>query len=252
MRLHPIHPVHCKFPYNNQVSCFQAKVKKQHVAQKGWITATNARVSNNRKSNVTPVIVDDSVVTPLNVISAGDALYREKASASPDLSDSKPPSPPPSVWKVPEYVPPQWKPDKHSDPLRDNRHFRLNNDVVLEQRKRPTTPFNQLRNPVVSTPVKLKNQYMNQHVSKTTHLLKDSDPNLLADVPLKFSEKPDNRAQAASSSPYSTITGLPSFFKSSTETNGREIPQKTYSLFGPEEPNRVLFQPIFQNNVHVS
>lgn len=188
----------------------------------------------------------------MNVISPGDALYREKASGSPDLSDGKPPSPPPSVWKVPEYVPPRWNPDKHGEQIRDNRHFRLNNDVVFEQRKRPSTPFNQLRNPVVSTPVKLKNQYMNQHVSKNTHHLKDSDPNLLADVRLKFSEKPDNRAQAAASSPYSNITGLPSFFKSSTETNGREMPQKTYSLFGPEEPNRVLFQPIFQNNIHVS
>lgn len=224
-----------------------------NAGQKGtWITPSNSRTS--RKSSVTPVTVNDSVVTPLDSISPGDALYREKASASPDLSDSKPPSPPPSVWKVPEYVPPRWNPDKHSDSLKDSQggHFRLNNDVVLEQRKRPSTPFNQLRNPVVSSqPVKLKNQYMNQHVAKSTRSLKESDPNLLADVPLKFSEKPDNRAQAAAS-PYSNITGLPSFFKSSTETNGRDAPQKTYSLFGPEEPNRVLFQPIFQNNIHVS
>lgn len=203
---------------------------------------------------MTQVVVSDSVVTPLNVISAGDALYREKASASPDLGESKPPSPPPSVWKVPEYVPPRWNPDKRNNHLKDNRHFRLNNDIVLEQRKRPSTPFNQLRNPVVSTSVKLKNQYMNQHVVKNVHPLKDSDPNLLADVPLKFAEKPDNRAQAAASaSPYSNITGLPSFFKSSTEANGRDMPaQKTYSLFGPEEPNRVLFRPVFPNNIHVS
>ena len=193
------------------------------------------------------------MVTPLNVITAGDALYHEKPSISPDSCEGKPPSPPPSVWKVPEYVPPQWNPDKHGVKGNQNRCCeRLNNDVILEQRKRPSTPFNQLRNPVVPNQVKLKNQYMNQDMSKSNVSQKDSDPNLLADVPSKFMEKPDNRTQA-SASPYANITGLPSFFKSSAETNGMDLPhQKTYSLFGPEEPNRVLFQPIFQGNFPAS
>ncbi|XP_046846815.1 stress response protein NST1-like [Xenia sp. Carnegie-2017] len=210
----------------------KTKFKKTHVPQKGWTIATNSRVSNTRKCN--PVLVNDSVVTPLNIITAGDALYREKASVSPDSCESKAPSPPPSVWKVPEYVPPRWNPEKQND----------------HKISRPTTPFNQLYNPVMLTPSKLKNEFMNQHINKSS--LKDSDPNLLIDTPVKFSGKMDNRDQAAASSPYSNISGLPSFFKSPTEGNGRDSPQKTYSLFGPEEPNRVLFQPIFQNNIHVS
>ena len=219
-----------------------------HVPQIGWTIATNSRVSNTRKCN--PALVTDSVVTPLNIITAGDALYREKASVSPDSCESKAPSPPPSVWKVPEYVPPRWNPEKQSDHTNIKVPFRLNNDVILERRKRPTTPFNQLYNPVMLPPSKLKNEFMNQHINKSS--LKDSDPNLLIDTPVKFSGKMDNRDQAAASSPYSNISGLPSFFKSPTEGNGRDSPLKTYSLFGPEEPNRVLFQPIFQNNIHVS
>ncbi|WP_411027344.1 hypothetical protein, partial [Salmonella sp. s54925] len=103
-------------------------------------------------------------------------------------------------------------------------------------------------------PVKFKNQYMNQDVSKSNITPKESDPNLLVpDLPSKFVGKPDNRRTQQSASPYSNITGLPSFFKSSTDTNGMDLPQqKTYSLFGPEEPNRVLFRPIFQGNLHAS
>lgn len=217
------------------------------IQKSGCVTPSNARITSSRKPTVA------SVVTPLNVPAAGDALYHEKPSISPESCDGKPPSPPPSVWKVPEYVPPQWNPGKHGDRAKANQNRcseRLNNDVILEQRKTPSTPFNQLRNPVMSNQVKFKNQYMNQDKSKSNVTLKDSDPNLLADVPSKFMEKPDNRTQA-STSPYSNITGLPSYFKSSTETNGIDLTQeKTYSLFGPEEPNRVLFQPIFQGNLH--
>ena len=224
--------------------------------QKGtWITPSSGRSPTNRKPTL-PVVLNDSVVTPLNVISPSDALYREKPLASPDSNGPRAPSPPPSVWKVPEYVPPQWHPeDKCTERVKQksNRSSeRLNNDVVLEQRKRPT-PLNQLRNPVVPAPAKLKNQYMNQDVSKCNITPKDSDPNLLVDAPMKFSYKPDNRLthQSTTSSPYSAITGLPSFFKSPTESNSLDLAQqKTYSLFGPEEPNRVLFQPIFQGNLH--
>ncbi|PFX24751.1 vicilin-like seed storage protein At2g18540 isoform X2 [Stylophora pistillata] len=147
-------------------------------------------------------------------------------------SEGEPSTPPPSVWKVPEYVEPKWNPGKpESKP--DLKKTRLNNDIVCVKVK-PEPPFNQLHNPVYNSQSFKKNQFMNQNPEKSLapSETKSSSP------PTKVMEKPDNRFNT-----YSSFSGLDllSHLKEDGKLNS-DTDVRSYSLFGPDEPNSAIFR----------
>lgn len=155
------------------------------------------------------------------------ALTRERASSE---SNDTSPSPPPSVWKVPEYVEPKWNPgDSHKDDLNTTK---LNNDVVFKKSK-VTAPFNQLYNPVHSDQSFCKNQYMNQEKC-LPELATGHSYALLKDI-----DKPDNRQHGDY---YSSFSGLPNILSQMKQVQSEEQQTKSYSLFGGDQPNSSVFR----------
>ena len=158
-----------------------------------------------------------------------------------DSSESDQPSPPPSVWKVPEYVEPKWnpgKPEKEQATKRPPKETRLNNDVVREK-VRPETPFNQLHNPVhISTSQSsMKNQLMNQEKCCVAPHEPEVDQRFSV---LKDLDKPDNRQ----SRPYSSFSGLPNLLSQLKRKDKVPAEGKAYTLFGPNEPNSSIFRSL--------
>ena len=170
----------------------------------------------------------------LNVVS----LARQRSLS--DGSESDAPTPPPSVWKVPEYVEPKWNPGKPENgspiPKRPLKETRLNNDVVREK-VRPEAPFNQLHNPVhaTTTPSNVKNQLMNQKGQVTNPPDVDARYSVLKGVDKR--DKPDNRQTSG----YSSFSGLPNLL-SQLQRNQDTAESKPYTLFGPDQPNSSIFR----------
>lgn len=156
------------------------------------------------------------------------ALTRERATSE---SNDTSPSPPPSVWKVPEYVEPKWNPGNNES----KETTKLNNDVVFKKGK-VTAPFNQLYNPVHNNQSFCKNQYMNQEKCSSSN----QEP-----VPgntyclLKDLDKPDNRHQGDF---YSSFSGLPNILSQMNQSHNEEHTTKAYSLFGTDQPNSSVFR----------
>lgn len=158
-------------------------------------------------------------------------------------SDSTPPSPPPSVWKVPEYVEPKWNPGKLTEKIEKKRkeETKLNNDVICE-RSKVTAPFNQLHNPVHTPPNPsfCKNQYMNQEKTQPTE---PSGFEAVKALDRPEQQKPDNRQnQQASTTGYSSFSGLPNLLSHLQESSSPGYEGKSYSLFGRDEENVSVFR----------
>ena len=174
-------------------------------------------------------------------------LFTRQRSQSED-SDSAPPSPPPSVWKVPEYVEPKWNPGKLADKKRKDE-MKLNNDVVCE-RSKVTPPFNQLHNPVYTphNPSFYKNQYMNQDkgISQLDQVPQPTEPSGFQAVKVldrPAQQKPDNRQNLqANSAGYSSFSGLPNLLSQLQESGSPGFEGKSYSLFGRDEENVSVFR----------
>ena len=135
-------------------------------------------------------------------------------------------------WKVPEYVEPKWNPGKPESKT-DLKKTLLNNDIVCAKVKLEP-PFNQLHNPVYNSQSFKKNQFMNQNPEKSLAPCetKSSSP------PAKVLEKPDNRFNT-----YSSFSGLDllSQLKEEGKLNS-DTDVRSYSLFGPDEPNSAIFR----------
>lgn len=174
----------------------------------------------------------------------GELFTRQRSQS--EGSDSAPPSPPPSVWKVPEYVEPKWNPGKQTEKLRKDE-TKLNNDVICEKSK-VTAPFNQLYNPVHirhDSPSFYKNQYMNQEkgVSHIQLPTESSGFQAVKVLDKPGQQKPDNRQnQHTSTTEYSTFSGLPNLLAHLQESNSPGFEGKSYSLFGRDEENVSVFR----------
>ena len=165
-------------------------------------------------------------------------LARQR-SQSEGSETSEPPSPPPSVWKVPEYVEPKWNPGKPESKT-GSKQTRLNNDVVCAKVKLEP-PFNQLHNPVYTTPSFKKNQFMNRSPDKSK-APSESKP---TPHPSEFSkvkdmDKPDNRQVKFDT--YSSFSGLDLLSQLKDENKLSNAGMRSYSLFGPDEPNSTIFR----------
>lgn len=154
-----------------------------------------------------------------------DALSRERTKS--DSSDTCP-SPPPSVWKVPEYVEPKWNPG-NAEKQSKTSNTKLNNDIVCKKSK-VTAPFNQLYNPVHSNQSFCKNHYMNQEKESCTMEPSTGTSYAL----LKDMDKPDNRQHIQGDS-YSSFSGLPNILSQLKQDQREDLQVRSYSLFGPPD-----------------
>ncbi|KAL9967949.1 hypothetical protein ACROYT_G026263 [Oculina patagonica] len=165
--------------------------------------------------------------------------YLARQRSQSEGSESEPPSPPPSVWKVPEYVEPKWNPGKLESKT-GSKETRLNNDVVCAKVKLEP-PFNQLHNPVYTSQSFKKNQFMNQNPEKS---LAPCEPKATP-PPVEFSkvkdmDKPDNRQVQFNT--YSSFSGLDLLSQLKEESKLSDTGTRSYSLFGPDEPNSTIFR----------
>ncbi|XP_032222422.1 capping protein inhibiting regulator of actin dynamics isoform X2 [Nematostella vectensis] len=195
--------------------------------------ATTGKATSTRKSDHSTYKTSSSFKPPASPVLTLTTLSRQP-SVSEDV-DSNLPSPPPSVWKVPEYVEPKWNPGKtdlKGSPLNEHK---LNNDVVCKKPKL-VAPFNQLYNQVRTNLSFNKNQYMNQE-KETTVTCAETVPYLVR----KDFDKPDNR-QTNQDGIYSSFSGLPNLLVQLQQSQGEEEEVKSYSLFGPEQPNSSIFR----------
>ena len=169
---------------------------------------------------------------PASPVLATHAQFLSRQRSQSEGSEGEPSTPPPSVWKVPEYVEPKWNPGKPESKT-DLKKTLLNNDIVCAKVKLEP-PFNQLHNPVYNSQSFKKNQFMNQNPEKSLAPCetKSSSP------PAKVLEKPDNRFNT-----YSSFSGLDllSQLKEEGKLNS-DTDVRSYSLFGPDEPNSAIFR----------
>lgn len=179
--------------------------------------------------------------SPLNVPGSPvlTMQYLARQRSQSEGSESEPPSPPPSVWKVPEYVEPKWNPGKPESKT-GSKETRLNNDVVCAKVKLEP-PFNQLHNPVYTSQSFKKNQFMNQNPEKS---LAPCEPKATP-PPVEFSkvkdmDKPDNRQVQFNT--YSSFSGLDLLSQLKEESKLSDTGTRSYSLFGPDEPNSTIFR----------
>ena len=154
-------------------------------------------------------------------------------------SESEPPSPPPSVWKVPEYVEPKWNPGQPESKT-GSKQTRLNNDVVCAKVKLEP-PFNQLHNPVYNSPPFKKNQFMNRNQEKSQACSESKlTPHQSEFSKVKDMDKPDNRQVKFDT--YSSFSGLDLLSQLKEENKLSDVGARSYSLFGPDEPNSTIFR----------
>lgn len=154
-------------------------------------------------------------------------------------SESEPPSPPPSVWKVPEYVEPKWNPGQPESKT-GSEQTRLNNDVVCAKVKLEP-PFNQLHNPVYNSPPFKKNQFMNRNQEKSQACSESKlTPHQSEFSKVKDMDKPDNRQVKFDT--YSSFSGLDLLSQLKEENKLSDVGARSYSLFGPDEPNSTIFR----------
>lgn len=180
------------------------------------------------------------IKAPASPVLATHAQFLSRQRSQSEGSESEPPSPPPSVWKVPEYVEPKWNPGKPESKA-DSKKTRLNNDIVCAKVKLEP-PFNQLHNPVYNSQAFKKNQFMNQNPEKSLAPCetKETSPPL-GFTKVKDMDKPDNRQVKFNT--YSSFSGLDllSQLKEESKLNS-DSGTRSYSLFGPDEPNSAIFR----------
>ena len=165
--------------------------------------------------------------------------YLARQRSQSEGSESEPPSPPPSVWKVPEYVEPKWNPGKPDSKSR-SKETRLNNDVVCAKVKLEP-PFNQLHNPVYNSQAFKKNEFMNQNPEKSqTPSESKSTPPPAEFTKVKDMDKPDNRQVKFTA--YSSFSGLDLLSQLKEDSKLSDTGVRSYSLFGPDEPNSTIFR----------
>lgn len=178
-----------------------------------------------------------SVKAPSSPLLTMHYLARQRSQS--EGSESEPPSPPPSVWKVPEYVEPKWNPGKPESKAR-SKETRLNNDIVCAKVKLEP-PFNQLHNPVYNSQAFKKNHFMNQNPEKTQTPSETKSTAYPAEfAKVKDMDKPDNRQVKFTT--YSSFSGLDLLSQLKDETKLSDTGVKSYSLFGPDEPNSTIFR----------
>lgn len=165
--------------------------------------------------------------------------YLARQRSQSEGSESEPPSPPPSVWKVPEYVEPKWNPGNlESKTL--SKETRLNNDVVCAKVKLEP-PFNQLHNPVYNSQSYKKNQFMNQNPEKSVPPCEfKTTPPPVEFTKVKDLDKQDNRQVKFNA--YSSFSGLDLLSQLKEESKLSDAEVRSYSLFGPDEPNSTIFR----------
>lgn len=178
-----------------------------------------------------------SVKAPSSPLLTMHYLARQRSQS--EGSESEPPSPPPSVWKVPEYVEPKWNPGKPESKAR-SKETRLNNDIVCAKVKLEP-PFNQLHNPVYNSQAFKKNHFMNQNPEKSQTPSETKSTAYPAEfAKVKDMDKPDNRQVKFTT--YSSFSGLDLLSQLKDETKLSDTGVKSYSLFGPDEPNSTIFR----------
>lgn len=165
--------------------------------------------------------------------------YLSRQRSQSEGSESEPPSPPPSVWKVPEYVEPKWNPGKPESKT-GSKETRLNNDVVCAKVKLEP-PFNQLHNQVYNSQSYKKNQFMNQNPEKSVARCEfKTTPPLVEFSKVKDLDKQDNRQVKFNT--YSSFSGLDLLSQLKEESKLSDAEVRSYSLFGPDEPNSTIFR----------
>ena len=165
--------------------------------------------------------------------------YLNRQRSQSEGSESEPPSPPPSVWKVPEYVEPKWNPGKPESKT-CSKETRLNNDIVCAKVK-PEPPFNQLHNQVYNSQSFKKNQFMNQNPEKSVAPCEfKTTPPSLEFTKVKDLDKQDNRQVKFNT--YSSFSGLDLLSQLKEESKLSDAEVRSYSLFGPDEPNSTIFR----------
>lgn len=178
-----------------------------------------------------------SVKVPSSPLLTMQYLSRQRSQS--EGSESEPPSPPPSVWKVPVYVEPKWNPGK-PEAKGTSKEMRLNNDVVCTKVK-PQAPFNQLYNPVHMNQSFQKNQLINQCAEKNQNPGEFKPSFHAAEfTKVKEMDKPDNRQ--VKFTPYSSFSGLDLLSQLKEDSRQPESEVRPYSLFGPDEPNSTIFR----------
>ena len=200
------------------------------------------------KARLTPTLKNtrrlESSSTPKSSVKAPSSPlltmhYLARQRSQSEGSESEPPSPPPSVWKVPEYVEPKWNPGKPESKAR-SKETRLNNDVVCAKVKLEP-PFNQLHNPVYNSQAFKKNHFMNQNPEKSQTPSETKSTAYPAEfAKVKDMDKPDNRQVKFTT--YSSFSGLDLLSQLKDETKLSDTGVKSYSLFGPDEPNSTVFR----------
>lgn len=190
-----------------------------------------------KKLTVRPSTTKSTAKAPDSPLVTIHYLSRQRSQS--EESESDPPSPPPSVWKVPKYVEPKWnpwKPEVDSSP----RATRLNNDVGFVKVK-PEAPFNQLYNPVHMNQSLQKNHLLNQNAErKQSPSELKSTLNTADFIKVKEMDKPDNRHVKFNA--YSSFSGLDLLSQLKEDASNPDLGFKSYSLFGPEEPNSAIFR----------
>merc|ERR1711973_130646 len=123
------------------------QLENQKTHQEKGSSRTTPRTLRKQDHQHKPVVKPlGSTNGPSVHVPLGDLFTRQRSQS--EGSDSTPPCPPPSVWKVPEYVEPKWNPGKLTEKIekKGKEETKLNNDVICE-RSKVTAPFNQLYNP---------------------------------------------------------------------------------------------------------
>lgn len=207
------------------------------------VDSTKARLSGTSKitrkvDSSAPTPPKSSVKVPGSPLLTTQYLSRQRSQS--EGSESEPPSPPPSVWKVPEYVEPKWNPGKPESKTGSLKETRLNNDVVCAKVKLQP-PFNQLYNPVYNSQAFKKNQFMNQNPEKSQTVC-ECKPSLQPAefTKIKDMDKPDNRHVKFTS--YSSFSGLDLLSQLKEDSKTPDSGVRSYSLFGPDEPNSTIFR----------
>lgn len=212
----------------------------KNVSQHSFFQVVSQKQEAHKSRTSTPKISKKADILSLKptfqpaipTILTVDALSRERTKS--DSSDTCP-SPPPSVWKVPEYVEPKWNPG-NDEKESNSSNTKLNNDIVCKKSK-VTAPFNQLHNPVYNNQSFCKNHYMNQEKESCSLAPTTGTSYTL----LKDMDKPDNRQHIQGDS-YSSFSGLPDILSQLKQGQREDLQVRSYSLFGSDQPDSSVFR----------